>query len=295
LAWKKGDLSRPFVHGRDERAGLAPSLLLGRWLEPEVASAALPAGVLESTVKAAVQVAAGASATGAASASVAALTKGMLKTMFLIRVQKAFGVALALGALVTGVGAITLQVSRGRDTDEPRAAGAKTLLTNGGYEDGNETPAVWKQGRDIEGVTYVWDKSVAYKGKASLGLTKTARRYFPIAEWTQEVPYTGGSTRLKVGAWVKTDQMTKAILDVQFLGKDDAWSHQWAAYIGDKPQAPPVTHGWKWYEGVVNIPEGTKTIRVAPQVYGPGKVRFDEVSADYTEEPATDATEKFKD
>jgi len=85
--------------------------------------------------------------------------------------------------------------------------------------------------------------------------------------------------------------MTKAILDVQFMGEGGDGSHQWAVYIGAKDAAdPPATHDWKWYEGVVNIPDGTDKIIVAAQIYGPGDVWFDDVVADYTDAPATDAT-----
>ena len=44
-------------------------------------------------------------------------------------------------------------------------------------------------------------------------MKKTANRYFPIAQWTQEFERKGDSPRLKVAAWIKADHVTKAILD----------------------------------------------------------------------------------
>ena len=99
----------------------------------------------------------------------------------------------------------------------------------------------------------------------------------------------GATPRLKVSAFVKAKKMTKAILDVQFVGRDGNETHQWAAYIGAKESGdPPVTHDWKRYEGIVEIPEGTQKLIVAVQIYGPGDVWIDDIAADYTEEKATD-------
>jgi RNA polymerase sigma-70 factor (ECF subfamily) len=77
--------------------------------------------------------------------------------------------------------------------------------------------------------------------------------------------------------------MTKAILDVIFYDKDGEWiSHKWAAYIGIKqPGDPAANHEWKEYSGTVDIPERTAKICVGLQVYGPGKVWFDDVKARY--------------
>jgi hypothetical protein len=61
------------------------------------------------------------------------------------------------------------------------------------------------------------------------------------------------------------------------------------AYIGAKgANDPPVSPGWKRYEGVVAIPPETKRIVIAPPIYGPGTVRFDDLDAEYTNDPATD-------
>jgi len=51
-----------------------------------------------------------------------------------------------------------------------------------GFETGGRAPVGWRSGSNIKGVEYIWDKNTAFKGKASLCLAKTAKRFFPIAQ-----------------------------------------------------------------------------------------------------------------
>ena len=174
----------------------------------------------------------------------------------------------------------------------PQSTKPKSILANGGIEKGDIKSLAleaWQKGARLAGVEYQWDRTVAHQGKASLHLKKTAQRYFPIAQWFQEVKRSGAAPRLKLSAFVKAKKMTKAILDVQFMDQANGQTHKWAAYIGAKESSdPPVTHDWKRYEGIVDIPDGTQKIIVAVQVYGPGDVWVDDIVADYTEEKATD-------
>jgi hypothetical protein len=120
-------------------------------------------------------------------------------------------------------------------------------------------------------------------------LHKTAQRYFPIAEWYQEVDRKGDKPAIRVSAQVRAENVTKAILDVLFLDEDGEWiKHQWVSYIGPKGENdPPVSHDWKAYTGRVEIPKKTKKIpqtkriHVGLQIYGPGKVWFDDVRVEY--------------
>lgn len=174
------------------------------------------------------------------------------------------------------------------------ATAARSILKNGGMERGGTggvLPDSWKKGANVAGVSYVWDRTVAHDGRASLHLEKTLERYWPIAQWIQAVERTGTAPRLKVSAFVQADSVTKAIVDVQFAGRGGRGSHKWAAFIGQQRAGdPPATHPWKQYTGVVDIPAGTTQIIVALQIYGPGNVWFDDVEAGYTNAPATDAT-----
>ena len=159
----------------------------------------------------------------------------------------------------------------------------ENILQNGGAEEGDKSPKSWSQGAEISGVEYIWDKKAGQQGKASLCLAKTEKRYFPIAQWYQVVERTGNQSALQVSAQVKAEEVTKAIIDVAFLDdKGKSVGHKWAAHIGAKQAGDAaVNHEWKEYAGRVELPAGTKKIQIGLQVYGPGKVWFDEVLAEY--------------
>jgi len=160
----------------------------------------------------------------------------------------------------------------------------QNILKNPGIETGDKTPAAWQQGATIEGVQYAWARQVAFEGKASLSIEKTAQQYFPIAQWSQTVERQGDQPALVVSAQVKAKNMTKAILDVVFLDANGEWiSHKWVAHIGIQQDGDPAAdHDWKRYSGKVEIPPQTKRLSIGLQVYGPGKVWFDDVRAGYT-------------
>jgi len=162
--------------------------------------------------------------------------------------------------------------------------GEHNLLKNAGAEKGaGGVPDGWDQGATIDGVEYIWHAKIGHSGHRSLCLKKTAQRYFPIAQWGQTFACKAGAKHLKVGAWVKARQVTKAILDVQFEDSNgQPLGHNWVAYIGAKdPSEPPADHDWKRFGDTVDIPEGTAQVTVAPQIYGPGVVWFDDLTAEY--------------
>ena len=134
-------------------------------------------------------------------------------------------------------------------------------------------------------MTFLWDKQKSKSGKASICLKKTAKRYFPIADMHQIVDCKEGSKSIKVSAQVKAEGVHKAILDVLFLDKNSEWvSHHWVSYIGAKETGDePVTHDWKEYAGEIEIPPTARKIQISMQIYGPGKVWFDDIAAEYME------------
>lgn len=184
-------------------------------------------------------------------------------------------------------------------TGAARVSSAKAVaelpLVNAGMEQGNDSPTGWKQGFPIPGVKYLWDKTSGHGSSKSLCLHKTVARYFPIAEWHQSAPNPKTTSKLRVSVWVKAEKATKGILDVQFLNPDDSAhprTHQWAAYIGAREaDAAPVSHDWTRYAGVIEIPQGTKALGIGLQIYGPGKIWFDDVHAEFVPDttPKTDA------
>jgi RNA polymerase sigma factor (sigma-70 family) len=272
-------------------------------LTEKVASAGVPTSVVSSAIKAASLFAAGqAAATGAISVNVAALTEGVMKTMLLTRLKVVMvlfvvaGLTGAAGVIYRTQAAGQPNALRATERDDKRtqiapkkpvavAAAAENILQNAGFEEGDRSPAHWSQGAQIDGVRYIWDKENGKQGKASLCLHKTAKRYFPIAQWYQVVDRKGNKPALRVSAQVKAQGVTKAILDVIFLDDEGkAIGHQWASYIGAKEAGdPPVSHDWKEYAGRVKIPPAAKKLQVGLQIYGPGKVWFDEVTAEYAE------------
>ncbi len=160
------------------------------------------------------------------------------------------------------------------------AADVPLAFLNPGMEEGTGKPAAWSQGPSVADVQLFWDQQNAHGGKASLCLKKTAQRYFPIAQWSQSVPVESSSAprKLRVRCWVKADTLTKAIIDITYQGEGQRPGHSWAVYLGQKQNADPVlTHDWKLYEGVAEVPAGISKLGIGLQIYGPGSVWFDDL------------------
>jgi RNA polymerase sigma-70 factor (ECF subfamily) len=319
LSWPIGTVRsrlsrvRERLRGRLTRRRLAPILAVAgsAAMVKEASAAQPPEALILQTVHMATRYAGGITAAveaGAVPANVAALVNGELSIMATISWRSIALLLLLGGAVTTGVVSLAVQGSNAGAGEpampvvasEPATptirlasqakADRKSLLTNGGVEEGvGDSPTAWTAGAMIPGVEYIWSRDTGHTGKASLCLKKTAQRYFPIAQWFQTVDQKGDRPRLKVSAWVKAEKAGKAILDAQFIDGDGKWSHAWVAYIGAKQaNDPPVSHDWKRYEGIVAIPPDTKQIVIAPQIYGPGTVWFDDLDAEYTNDPATD-------
>ncbi len=171
------------------------------------------------------------------------------------------------------------------------------VLLKDSFETGTTAPEGWQSGFEVPGVRYVYDKGRGKTGDRSLSLQKSARRYFPIAQWYRLLPYQGEKQNLQVQCEVRAEQVTKAIIDAQFLDENKkSLGHQWISYIGAKQSGDaPVSHDWKIYSGSATIPGNTKQIVIGLQIYGPGKVWFDDLEVSLTdgEVPAEpDQTEK---
>lgn len=294
LGWPVGTVSGRLARGRAllarrltrQGVGLSAGTLAVVLASQTVA--AIPAAVTSSMLRAAALVAAGRVGPGVITTSVATLVEGALQSMLFARLKTAvvvmaLGAGLAWGLLGYRTVGQPAVVAAEQRADDKSPADAKNLLRNGGMEEGTPEPAHWAQGGEVAGVTYSRDGKVGFKSKSSLCLHKTAERYFPIAQWVQVIDRQGDRPRLYVKAQVKAERLTKAILDVSFLDSDGEWkSHEWAAYVGAKEaNDPPANHDWKEYAGTVKIPPGTKKIQVGLQIYGPGKVWFDDVHAEY--------------
>jgi hypothetical protein len=139
LGWSPRTLRRRLEEARTglgrrlSRRGVAWSAALSAVLLSESAALALPSsGLVDSTVKAASVIAAGqAAAAGLISAKAAALTEGVLKTMFLSKLNVAVVAFLVIGTLGIGISA---QTRRTLATDPP-PAGSKSALSS--QDEGN--------------------------------------------------------------------------------------------------------------------------------------------------------------
>lgn len=164
-------------------------------------------------------------------------------------------------------------------------ANVPSLLSNASMEDGDDSPNDWSKGQDVPTVTYLWDRADGNSGKASLCITKTENKFLPIAEWNQVIDCESGHKAIKIKAMVKANNASKATVDVVFLDENSEWiSHEWASYIGAKAaKDKPANHKWKEYSGTVKIPRKAKKIAIGLQMYGPGKVWFDDIKAEYVD------------
>jgi RNA polymerase sigma factor (sigma-70 family) len=115
LGWSKGTISgrlaraRELLRGRLARRGLAlPAATLATLLLHNAASAAVPASLLASTVKAASLVVVGQTAAAAGvSIHVAALAEGVVQSMIMTKLKITTAVFFTLAALVAGAGALS--------------------------------------------------------------------------------------------------------------------------------------------------------------------------------------------
>lgn len=207
-----------------------------------------------------------------------------LKFVFVIATTLVCGVVARMSERPGG--SVALAVEKAPDKSATESAPATdNLLRNAGFDEGEGTkePSDWTRGFAVPGVEYSWDKKQGKEAKGCLCLNKTAKRFFPIAQWYQIIEKKPGSKMLKVSAQVKAMRASKATIDVIFLDeKSEMLSHEWSAYIGAKEaNDPPATHDWKEYAGSVKIPDEAKKIQIGLQIYGPGRVWFDDIRASY--------------
>lgn len=154
------------------------------------------------------------------------------------------------------------------------------VIRNSGFEEGEKAPEHWSQRNEVAGVTREWLREGGIRDSAFIRFTKTENRYFPIAAWNQQadVPVPDGATHVEVAGYVRCEDLSKAVIDVEFENADGDWRHGWAVYLGAKSSGDPsLTHDWKRYTGTVELPPNTKSVTLSLQQYGPGQVDFDEM------------------
>ncbi len=98
---------RSLLRARLVRRGLGPAAILAAATWPAAAAASVPVALASGTIKAAALFAGGQAATAVASATVAALTEGVLKTMLLTKLKLALVLLVGI-ALTAGTARLTL-------------------------------------------------------------------------------------------------------------------------------------------------------------------------------------------
>jgi len=117
LAWARQRLrARLTRRGLDLSAGVPVAALV-----PNLAAVSLPVPLVDATLKATLAIAVGQAVPGVVSGPVAALTKGVLRTMLWIKIKIAVGCVLAAGVLFAG-GVLTRQaLDAGQPAEGPQA------------------------------------------------------------------------------------------------------------------------------------------------------------------------------
>ncbi|MBI3408685.1 MAG: sigma-70 family RNA polymerase sigma factor [Planctomycetes bacterium] len=168
LGWTKGTVSGRLARARDilrtrfARQGMTLSVgALGAALSGSTASAALPSALIQSTKVAALASVAGkAAATGAISASVSALTEGVMHAMFLTKLKIVASVLLAVGLMGAGgvwtYGAVAGKIVAGNNSGKSQGSDAR----------GQDGPAQAKSPSDLDIIQGTWvPVSVEQDGK----------------------------------------------------------------------------------------------------------------------------------
>jgi RNA polymerase sigma factor (sigma-70 family) len=113
LAWPVGTVKGRLTRGREllrkrltRRGVLLSSGLLAAALTPSIGSAAVPAALADATIRTAMLVAAGPMATAGVSASVAALTKGVVQSMIFTKLTTICGLVVGVSLLGTSAAVV---------------------------------------------------------------------------------------------------------------------------------------------------------------------------------------------
>lgn len=148
------------------------------------------------------------------------------------------------------------------------------LLSNSDLKSGSaDAPTSW-QFRNEHLIQWRWADGLGHTGSKGL-YVKKAEGMFPYASFVQTIACPEDDALLRIGAKVRTANVTKAVLDLVFLDAQDEWIyHIWVDPIGRLWGSE--THDWKDYVGYAHVPPGTKRIEVSLQMYGPGELWLDD-------------------
>jgi len=149
------------------------------------------------------------------------------------------------------------------------------LLQNSSFEAGQGAlPSKWKLRNGNLLSDFRWGEGVGYKGSRGVQLVKS-EGHFPLVGLVQSFDAPRENALLQLSAWIRTEKVGKAILDVLFLDGNEEWIHHiWIQPIGWTWGSG--NHDWKRYTGYAYVPANTKKIEVALQMFSPGTIRVDD-------------------
>jgi beta-lactamase regulating signal transducer with metallopeptidase domain/predicted esterase len=160
------------------------------------------------------------------------------------------------------------------------------LLINGDFENAltNWEPSSIPQGSETN-VRFGVDSSEKHSGKSSLKFSKTVQKFFPVQQLVGTLKSSYKVTRrLETTAWVKASNAGKMTLkSVFFDSRGESIDGGWITYVGDPSGSRTVSHDWKKYKSVVEVPSGTEQIAVVAEMYGPGEVWIDDISVKFVD------------
>ncbi len=265
--------ARQRLRSRLLRRGVALSAgLLVAALAPGAASAAVPAGLLRSTVEGLLPTAATGTAAGLASGKAAALAKGVVRSMFLTKLKWAASAALALGVLAAGAGALRWEgraagpavgrvAPRSADKDDKPAEAAGLPK---GYFGGSAKADQYEVGVS---------RKEKHGGKAS-GFVRMKDAddtdFGTLAQVFKADDYRG--KRVLLSAWVKTkDVAGGAALWMRVDGADKT-----LAFDNMDGRRVKGDNDWARHEVVLDVAEAAKHITFGLLVAGKGQAWVDD-------------------
>lgn len=157
---------------------------------------------------------------------------------------------------------------------------AQQVLLQDSFESGDNVPENWFKGAAIPSVEYLWDETNASDGTRSLGFKKTDRDFSAVAQWVRKFDYDSGTQNIDFSAMIKARGATKAAVELEYLNlAREVIGKESIIKIGPKDASDRgVSHNWKRYSAIANVPEQTAQIVIALQLIGPGSVMFDAIT-----------------
>ena len=169
----------------------------------------------------------------------------------------------------------------------PTPSQSDNLVINGGFESALDSwhESTLPSGSETQ-VKFGIDSGEKHSGKASLKFEKKENRYFPIQQLVGSLRSKIAVTRrFETTAWIKANQAGKLTMKAVFMDSSgESIGGGFVTYVGETGGSGRVTHDWKKFRSVVDVPASTKSLTFSIEMYGPGEVWIDDVSANFVDD-----------